>query len=109
MDKALSIVYYESVFVALVIQYTMRVRHIVICDVSGYTIFYHIISITYFERVFVSNTQCVCIILSSVACPDPQHFPTLSDKRRNFRKKNIILYKTCVLIFSANERDMVNI
>ena len=33
--KAISIVYYECVFVALVIQCAMRMRHIVICSLSG--------------------------------------------------------------------------
>ena len=39
-----------------------------------------------------------CAILSTVACPALQYFPTLSHKRHDFRKKNIE-YKMCVLIF----------
>jgi len=39
-----SITYSESVFVALGIQHVMRVRRIVICDLSGSTVFFHIIS-----------------------------------------------------------------
>jgi hypothetical protein len=42
--KAISITYYECVFVALGIQNKMRMRHIVICDLTGSTIFFHIIS-----------------------------------------------------------------
>jgi hypothetical protein len=44
--------------------------------------------------------QCACAILSSVACPSPQYFPTLSHKRRDFRIK-VTGHKMCVLIFST--------
>jgi len=42
--KQLSITHSECVFVALHIQHAMRVLHIVICGLSGSTIFFHIIS-----------------------------------------------------------------
>ena len=42
--NARSITYSERLFVALVIQYVMRMRCIVICGVSGYTVFFYIIS-----------------------------------------------------------------
>jgi len=38
------ITYSVSVFVALGTQRKMRTRHIVICGLSGYTTFFHIIS-----------------------------------------------------------------
>jgi hypothetical protein len=43
-EKAIIITYSEGVSVAFVIQHAKRMRHIVICDLSGYTIFFHIIS-----------------------------------------------------------------
>jgi hypothetical protein len=43
-EKAISIKYYECVFVALGIQYEMRMCHIVICSLSGSKIFFYIIS-----------------------------------------------------------------
>jgi len=39
-----SITYSECVFLALVIQYAMRTRHIFTYDLSGSTIYFHIIS-----------------------------------------------------------------
>jgi len=42
--KAISITYSECVSVAFVVQHAKRVRHIVICGLSGAIIFVHIIS-----------------------------------------------------------------
>ena len=39
--KTISITYPEYVFVALGIQHAMGVRHIVICGLAGFTLFYH--------------------------------------------------------------------
>jgi len=41
--KAISIIYSECVFVALVIQHAMHMRHIVICGLPGSKTFFHII------------------------------------------------------------------
>jgi len=42
--KGLSITYSECVSVVLLIQHAMRMRHIVVCGLSGSTVFIHIIS-----------------------------------------------------------------
>ena len=41
-----------------------------------------------------------CTVLSSVAYPTLQHFPTFSHKLQDFRKE-VTEHKTCVLIFST--------
>ena len=48
------------------------------------------------------------IILSSVASPALQYFPTLSYKRRGFRK-TVIEQKMCVLIFYTNLSETLHI
>ena len=42
--KPISITYSECVFVALGIQHVMSLRHILICGLSGSTIFFYVIS-----------------------------------------------------------------
>jgi len=66
-----------------------------------------VISITYSKCVFVAlcfqhATRMHRIILPSVTCPVVQYFSTLSHKRHDFRKKNVIGHKMCVLISSTN-------
>ena len=48
--KAISTTYSECVFVALYIQHPMRMRHIVICVLSGSTIFFHISQMARFSE-----------------------------------------------------------
>jgi len=43
LEEQKNITYSESVFVTLDIQHAMGMRHTVICGLSGYTIFSHII------------------------------------------------------------------
>jgi hypothetical protein len=42
--KAVHITYTECVFIAVGIQHAMRMRHFIICELSGSTLFCHIIS-----------------------------------------------------------------
>ena len=77
VEKATSITYSECVFVVLGIQHAMRMRHTVICGLSGSTIFLHIISLMAWL------------------------------KKKIIKKKYIYIYiytehKMCVLIFSTN-------
>jgi len=44
LEKSISVTYSECMFVALVTQHAMRIRHIAICGLPGCTIFFYIIS-----------------------------------------------------------------
>ena len=62
-----SITYSECVFIAVGIQHAMRMRHFVICDLSGCTIFYHIISyMLRFSKRMLRNTKYVLIFSTNV-------------------------------------------
>jgi len=40
--------------------------------------------------------QCACAILSPVSCPPLEHVSTLSHKRHDFQKKQVIEHEMCI-------------
>ena len=60
--KALSITYFECVFLDLVIQNAMCICHIVMCGLSDYYIFPHyLLSGMVFGKIFTEHKTCVFI------------------------------------------------
>jgi hypothetical protein len=64
VEKAAIVTYSERVSVALVIQHAMRMRHTVICGLSGYTIFFPRFSTndTFLEKAVIEHKMCVLIV-----------------------------------------------
>ena len=58
--KAITIMYYECVSVALLIQHAKSMRRIVICGLSGFTIFFRIILQTaqFWGEKIAENKMC---------------------------------------------------
>ena len=90
--------------------------YIVICGLSGSTIFNHImsstvrfsISITYSEwvsvvLVFQHAKRMRSIILSTVTCPDQPYLTTLCHQRYDFRETRVTERKICVLILCIKQ------
>jgi hypothetical protein len=63
--KARSIAYYECVFIALVMQHAMHMRHIFICCLPGSKIFFHITHKLYDIREKVSDNKMCVVIFSA--------------------------------------------
>jgi len=60
MEKVMSTIYTECVFLALGIKHAMRMRRIFVCGLSGSTVFFHLISImTRFSKEKLLNMKCV--------------------------------------------------
>ena len=59
---ALTITYSDSVSVALDIRHAMRMRHIVICGLSGSTVFFYIISqMARISKRVIERKMCILI------------------------------------------------
>ena len=68
--KAISSKYPESVFVALIIQHARHMRHVVICGLSGSTLFFYI-SISHklhdFPKINTEHKMCVLVFSTNLS------------------------------------------
>jgi hypothetical protein len=72
VEKAKIIAYFQCVSVPLVIQNATRMRHIVICGLSGSTIFFPTLSHKQHEilrlKIVTGHKMCVLIFTTTFVC-----------------------------------------
>jgi len=79
------------VFVSLGIQQAMHKLHTVICDLSGCTIFFHIISsmARFLKNKFTENKMCVLIVFTTSVW-------NISHSKKNWPRYD----QNCILVFT---------
>jgi len=90
--KAISITYFECVFLALCVQREMRVPHVVVCGLSGCTIFYTWANKGQgFRKKVIEHKMCVLIFSTTLS----KIFFILRRSKRDMIKMLIGHYEKC--------------
>jgi hypothetical protein len=94
------VTYSECVSVALVIQHAMRVRYIVVCGLSGCTVFFphYLIIDTIFEEKNLLDTKCVFWFSLQLLS---ETFLSLRSIKRDMIKKCLLVFLWTIRHFNA--------